>query len=226
MQSIKHWPEHERPREKLLLKGVNFLSDAELLAVLIGRGTKTNDAIAIGRALLNEFGSLRGIVNASKESFCAIAGLGLTRYAQVQAAFEIIRRHLEEPLKQTAVFHNVTEVHNYVRSRLRDEKRELFAMLLLDSQHQLLAYRVMFTGTINAAAVYPRELVKQALIDNAAAVILVHNHPSGVAEPSQADIRITKDIKQALSLIDVNVLDHFVVGDNTATSLAQRGLME
>lgn len=217
--------ESEMPCEKLLEQGTAMLSDAELLAVLIRHGQKGRSALTIARDLLKTFGSLRNICCAEQDVFCAVRGVGLVKYAQLHAALEINKRQHEQGLQKQPVFENVEAVRRYVRLQLRDKQREVFAILLLDSQHQLIAYRELFNGTINAAAVYPREIVKQVIHDNAAAVILVHNHPSGVAEPSQADIQITKEVKQALALIDVNVLDHFIVGDVMTLSLAERGLM-
>ncbi|WP_338519621.1 RadC family protein [Alteromonas gracilis] len=223
--SIKVWPKNERPREKLLEYGASTLSDAQLLAVLLGKGIKGKSAMALAHELLNTLGDLRAVVTASRDTFSKIAGVGPCKYAQFQAGFEVYRRNLEIQLKRQDVFHNVDDTKRFLQAKLRDCEREKFALLMLDSQHQLIAFRTMFSGTINSAAVYPRELIKQVMIDNAAAVILVHNHPSGVAEPSNADIRLTGEIKVAMSAIDVPVLDHFVVGDKETVSFAQRGLL-
>ncbi|MEW9798058.1 DNA repair protein RadC [Alteromonas lipolytica] len=222
---MKAWPVMERPREKLLYRGVNSLSDAELLAVLLGTGQKGKCVLTLARAILDEMGSLSAIVTASEQDFTGLAGVGRTRYAQLQAAFEIIRRHLEAPLKRGNVINGAEDARQFLRAQLQDCREEKFGMMLLDSQHQLIAFRVMFTGTINSAVVYPRELIRQVIADNAAAVILTHNHPSGVAEPSDADIRLTRDIVAAMGLIDVGVLDHIIVGATTTVSLAQRGLL-
>ena len=223
--SIKVWPIQERPREKLLTLGSHHLSDAELIAVVLGVGTMGKTAVALARELLGEMGSLREVVNSTQATFTKTPGIGPCKYAQFQAAFEIFRRNLEIPLKRQDVFHNVDDTKIYLQAALRDCQQEKFGMLMLDSQHQLIAFRIMFTGTINSAAVYPRELVKQVMKDNAAAIILVHNHPSGVAEPSHADIRLTQEIRSAMTMIDVAVLDHFVVGDTETVSFAQRGLL-
>jgi len=223
MEKISQWPLQERPREKLLLCGAGRLSDAELLAVILGRGSSGRSALSIARHLVNKFGSLHGIANASREELLSIGGVGHAFYATLQSAIEIMRRQLAEPLKRESVFSRVDDTRQYLIAMLKDQPRELFGLLMLDSQHQLLFFREMFQGTINAAAVYPRELVKQVLADNAAAIILVHNHPSGVAEPSQADIHLTRDVKAAMALIDVAVLDHFIVGGTQVSSLAQRG---
>jgi DNA repair protein RadC len=223
--SIKGWPEQERPREKLLHRGAQQLTDTELLAVMLGAGMAGKTAVELARELLATLGSLREIVNCSEKEFTAVTGVGPCKYAQFQAAFEIYRRNLEIPLKKQDVFHNVNDTKKYLQAVLRDCQHEKFGLLMLDSQHQLIAFRILFSGTINSAAVYPRELVKQVMKDNAAAVILVHNHPSGVADPSQADINLTSEIRTAMAMIDVTVLDHFVVGDVETVSFAQRGLL-
>lgn len=223
--TIKVWPIQERPREKLLQLGAERLSDAELLAVMLGKGVKGKSALQLSHDLLTHLGSLREVVLASEDEFTSIKGLGTCKYVQFQASFEVFKRNLEIPLTRQNAFHNVEDTKYYLRAKLRDCQQEKFAMLMLDSQHQLIAFREMFTGTINSAAVYPRELVKQVMKDNAAAIILVHNHPSGIAEPSHADIRLTNEIKTAMDMIDVPVLDHFVVGDTETVSFAQRGLI-
>ncbi|MBT80341.1 MAG: hypothetical protein CL587_08110 [Alteromonadaceae bacterium] len=225
MTGLKTWPLSERPREKLFEKGVAALSDAEVLAVLFGCGMGGAGALCIARNLLDEFGSLREVVCAKKARLCDIKGVGDMRYAQIAAVSEISRRVLETPLKSRSVFNHVSDVEAFLLASLRHEYKEHFAIMCLNSQHHLIAFRTLFTGTLNAAAVYPREIVKQVIDDNAAAVILVHNHPSGVSDPSDADIRLTRDVKHALNLIDVSVLDHFIVGDNSVFSLAQKGLM-
>ncbi|WP_032097280.1 MULTISPECIES: RadC family protein [unclassified Alteromonas] len=223
--TIKAWPFGERPREKLLTSGAQSLSDAELIAVLFGKGVKGKSAVELAHDMLNELGTLREVVTVSEERFTSLKGIGRCSYAQFQAAFEIFRRNLEIQLTRQDAFHNVDDTKQYLQAKLRDCEQEKFALLMLNSQHQLIAFRVMFTGTINSAAVYPRELIKQVMKDNAAAVILVHNHPSGIAEPSHADIRLTSEIKSAMGMIDVPVLDHFVVGDKETVSFAQRGLL-
>ncbi|QJR81022.1 DNA repair protein RadC [Alteromonas pelagimontana] len=225
MENVKSWPLLERPREKLLHFGPAGLSDAELLAVLLGSGMVGRCVMTVARELLQRFGSLGGIAKASKQEFCAVHGIGEVKYAQLQSALEVTRRVLEEPLRRQSAFHHVNDVTRYIQAHLKNQEKEHFGMLLLDSQHQLIVFRIMFTGTINSAAVYPRELVKQVLADNAAAIILVHNHPSGVPEPSQADISLTRDVVSAMALIDVSVLDHFIVGDTKTVSMAQRGLL-
>ena len=222
---IQDWPLHERPREKLIQFGAQTLSDAELLAILINTGTKGRSAIELAKTAIAEFGGVQALLFASKPQLVQLPGLGQAKYALLQACTELFKRSMAEKLTQQNSFTCAEAASDYLRAQLARQKREVFAMLMLDSQHQLIAYREMFKGTINSAAVYPRELVKQAMDDNAAAVILAHNHPSGVAEPSQADIQITQRIKQALALVDVTVLDHFVIGHCGAVSFAQRGLL-
>lgn len=223
--AIYQWPEQERPRERLLNAGVQQLSDTELLAILLRSGSKNESALDLARRLLSHFSSLRGVITASQSLFCAVPGVGLAKYCELQAAMEICRRQLAEPLLRNSVLNCAEDAKYYLRAELRDLKHEVFAALMLDSQHHLIAFRQLFTGTINSAAVYPREIVKQVIADHAAAIILVHNHPSGNPSPSDADIRLTRDIKQAMALVDVEVLDHFIVADNQICSLAQRGLM-
>jgi len=223
--SIKHWPEQERPREKLIHQGAASLSDSELLAIFLRTGSHGLSAVDMARQLLQHFGGLRALLSASREEFCQGFGLGDAKYTQLQAVLEMSKRHLQEQLMREAVFSSAEQVRTYLSSQLRHEQREVFAVLFLDSQHRLIRYQALFLGTIDAAAVYPREVVKAALQHNAAAVIISHNHPSGVAEPSQADISITSRIKSALELIDVRLLDHFVVGDGSPVSLAERGLV-
>jgi DNA repair protein RadC len=222
---IHQWPQQERPREKLLHFGAATLSDAELLAILINSGTKGRSALELASDVITHFGSLQGMFFASQKQIVNQPGLGNAKYALLHACFELFKRSMAQRISKESSFTHADHASDYLRAQLAQNKREVFAMLLLDSQHQLIAYREMFKGTINSAAVYPRELVKQAMEDNAAAVILAHNHPSGIAEPSQADIQITQRIKQALALIDVVVLDHFVIGHSNAVSFAQRGLL-
>ncbi len=222
---ITDWPKHERPREKLLAKGADTLTDSELLAIFLRTGAKGYSAIDIGRNLLSRFGSLRGLLGASEHDFCQIKGLGQAKFAQLQACLEMSQRCMAETFDKSDAFNSVEQTKAYLIAKLRDQRHEVFAMLLLDSQHRLIKYRPMFYGTIDSASVYPRVLVQQALLDNAAAVILAHNHPSGIAEPSNADKSITKRIIDAFSLMDIKVLDHFVIGDGVAVSFAQRGLL-
>lgn len=222
---ITDWPLHERPREKLLNLGPGSLSDAELLAIFLRTGSKGVSAVDLARQLLNTFGSLRGLIGAQQHDFCLINGVGQAKFVQLQAIVELTQRYFAERLEHQTVFNTAQQTKDYLIAKLRDEPHEVFAMLLLDSQHQLLKFRPMFYGTIDSASVYPRVLVKQALVDNAAAVILAHNHPSGIAEPSQADRQITARIVSAMGLLDIKVLDHLVIGDGVAVSFAERGLL-
>lgn len=223
--TLHHWPEQERPRERLLRYGSQQLSDTELLAIILRSGTRGLSVMELAGALLARFSSLRGVVSASSHHLCEVPGIGVTKYCELQAAMEICRRQLAEPLFKRSVFNCAEDAKFYLRAELRDLKHEVFGVLMLDSQHHLIMFRKLFTGTINAAAVYPREIVKQVIADHAAAIILVHNHPSGNPAPSEADIRLTRDIKHAMALVDVDVLDHFIVADNHVCSLAQQGLM-
>lgn len=221
--AIKDWPADDRPREKLLKTGAPSLSDAELLAIFLRTGVSGLSAVDLARQLLSEFGSLRALLEADKSRFCQGHGLGEAKFVQLQAVLEIGRRHLESTLSRGDAFTDCTTTRLYLKQRLRPYPFEVFACLYLDNQHRLLHFEELFRGTIDGASVYPREVVKQALQHNAAAVILAHNHPSGVAEPSQADIQITRRIQSALELVDIRVLDHIIVGDADTTSLAQQG---
>ncbi len=221
--SIKDWPKTERPREKLLQNGPQSLSDAELLALFLRCGRSGQSAVDLGRHVLQELGGLTGVLAASRELFTSVPGLGSARYAELQAAIELGRRQLGEDVQRLGVLSNPTATRQYLTTWLRHRQQEVFACLFLDSQHRIIAGKEMFFGTIDNASVHPREIVRLALQHNAAAVVLAHNHPSGVAEPSTADRQITRIIQQALSLIDVRVLDHVVIGGKDATSLAEKG---
>jgi DNA repair protein RadC len=222
--AITDWPMEERPREKLLLKGAASLSDAELLAIFLRTGMPGLSAVDMSRGLLTEFGTLRTLLNASEEEFCSHKGLGKAKYVQLQAVLEMAGRHLSESIKRDDCLTSPADTIAYLHSQLRDLQHEVFACVMLDNRNRVIKFREMFRGTIDGASVYPREIVKQALADNAASVILAHNHPSGIAEPSQADIRITERLKKALALVDIRVLDHVIVGDETLC-FSERGLI-
>ncbi len=222
--TISLWPSEEQPREKLLSRGAQALSDAELLAILLRTGVAGSTAVDLARRLLVDFGSLRGILDADAESLCSHKGLGPAKFVQFQAALEIARRHLSEDLARGDCLTSPEQTRNYLRARLRDYKYEVFACLMLDNRNRVIAFREMFRGTIDGASVYPREVIRQALADNAAAVILAHNHPSGVCEPSQADILITRRLRKALGLVDIRVLDHVIIGDEISC-LSEQGLV-
>lgn len=221
--AISDWPEQERPREKLLTLGVQALSDAELLAIFLRTGVKGKSAVDLARDLLNEMGGLRAILLADQKLFQQQYGLGQAKYCLLQAVLEMSRRHLRETLSKQDVLTDPKLTQQYLASCLRDRQQEVFAVLLLDSQHRVIKLHELFTGTIDGAAVYPREVVKLVLDQQAAAVIFAHNHPSGIAEASNADKAITGKLQQALRLIDVPVLDHVIVGDGEFTSFAQQG---
>ncbi len=223
--SIRHWPEGERPREKLLQRGPQALSDAELLAIFLRTGVPGKSAVDLARELILRFGSLRGLLRAEQKLFCAAKGLGQAKYVQLQAVLEIARRHLAEALAEPAALQDPAQARAYLRARLRDLDHEAFAALFLDTQHRVLAFEVLARGTLSAASVYPREVLKAALRHNAAALILAHNHPSGVAEPSEADRGLTQRLRDALGLVDIRVLDHFVIGEGEPVSFAERGLL-
>jgi DNA repair protein RadC len=221
--SIRDWPAGERPREKLLERGAAALSDAELLAIFLRTGLAGKSAVDLARDLLTRFDGLRGLLGADRKTFCSAKGLGDAKYAQLQAVLEMGRRHLSEEIRDREVLSHPKTVRQFLQSRLRDRDREVFAALFLDTQHRLLAYEELSVGTLDSASVYPREVVKAALKYSASAVIFAHNHPSGVAEPSAADRMLTERLRAALRLIDVRVLDHFVVGDAAPVSFAERG---
>lgn len=223
--AISDWPLDERPREKLLGRGAAALTDAELLAVLLGNGITGHSAVDLARDSLRHFGSLRRLIAAQRDHFCARPGLGPVRFAQLQAAVEIARRHLSEILRAGPSLASPKATRDYLAARLRDLEHEVFCCLLLDNRHRLLHVEELFRGTIDGASVHPREVVKLALQRNCAAVIVAHNHPSGVAEPSAADEQITRRVKEALALVDIRLLDHIIVGDGACVSLAERGLL-
>ncbi|MCX9468049.1 DNA repair protein RadC [Vibrio cholerae] len=221
--SLKELPTESMPREKLLQRGPQSLSDAELLAIFLLTGTHGMNVLALADLLLRDFGSLRALFCASKEQFCRHKGLGEAKFVQLQAVLEMTQRYLAETLKRGDALTSPHQTKLYLSSVLRDRQREAFYILFLDNQHRVIRDEILFEGTIDAASVYPREVVKRALHHNAAAVILAHNHPSGVAEPSQADRRITDRLRDALGLVEIRVLDHFVVGDGEVVSFAERG---
>lgn len=223
IMSIKEWPTDQQPREKLLQKGAESLSDAELLAIFLRTGVKGRSAVDLAKDLLNRFGNLRHLLKTSKKDFCAAPGLGDAKYVQLQAVLEMSRRHLTEQLFAGEPMDSAQATINYFKSRLRDYPYEVFAVLYLDNHHRVIGYEELFRGTINGASVHPREVVRQSLQHNAAAVIFSHNHPSGISDPSEADRAITYRLRDALALIDVRVLDHVIIGGGEHCSLAQRG---
>lgn len=223
--AISDWPAAERPREKLLARGASALSDAELLAIFLRTGCAGLSAVDLARQLLQRFGGLAAMLAANKKTFCEARGLGEAKYVQLQAVMELARRHLGEQLSREHIFSSPDLVGQFLLSQLRDCHQEIFAALFLDAQHRLIAWEKLFFGTIDSASIHPREVVKQALHHNAAAIIFSHNHPSGVAEPSESDQLMTQRLKDALMLVDIRVLDHVIVGSGYTVSMAERGVI-
>ncbi len=222
--SITDWAAEDRPREKLMARGAAALSDAELLAIFLRTGIRGKTAVDLARDMLESAGGLRPLLDQSLDEFCGHKGMGEAKYVQLQAVLEMSSRHLQEKLRRGDAFDSPNVARSYLKNQLRDYPYEVFACLFLDNRHRLIQFEELFRGTIDQSSVYPREVVRKSLQHNAAAVIFAHNHPSGIAEPSVADERITQRLKEALSLIDVRVLDHFVVGDDVV-SMNERGLI-
>lgn len=221
--SIANWPADERPREKLLSKGVTALSDAELLAIFLRTGARGQSAVDIARALLNHYDGLPQLLAASPGNLCQQKGIGPAKYVQLQAALELGRRQLASALKRGDSLTSPQTTARYLQAELGHLPHEVFACLFLDNRNRVITFEPLFSGTIDSASVYPREIVRRVLHHNAASVIFAHNHPSGVCEPSEADRSITRRLTDALRLIDVRVLDHLVVGADNYTSMAARG---
>ena len=222
---IKDLPAAARPREKLLALGPGALADAELLALLLRTGLAGHGVLQLADQVLRAFDGFAGLLEASAADLKRIKGLGPAKRAEIVAVLEIARRSLAEPMKQRPLLDMPSRVKDYLKLHLAGREHEVFAVLFLDARHQLLAMEEMFRGTLTQTSVYPREVVKRALERNAAAVMLAHNHPSGVAEPSRADEFLTQTLKTALALVDVRVLDHLVVGRESVVSFAERGLL-
>lgn len=223
--AITNWPISERPREKLLQKGASTLSDTELLAIFLRTGISGKSAVDLARELLSRFGNLTNVFAASQTSFCQLPGMGIAKYAQLQAVLELARRTLGEELKCGNVMNSPSLVRDFLRLSLANKPHEVFIGIFLDAKNHTIATEELFSGTLTQASVYPREVIKRALYHNAAAIIFAHNHPSGIAEPSHADKVLTQSLKQALALIDVKVLDHFIVGNGIALSFAEHDLI-
>ncbi|MCD9088716.1 DNA repair protein RadC [Stenotrophomonas sp. SY1] len=220
---IRDWPRAERPREKMLSRGAGALSDAELLAIFLGSGLPGRDAVQTARELLHDHGPLRVLLDRDAAALAKLPGLGPARACALRAALELGQRHLAADLERGAALTDPDSAGRYFAQRLRHRPQEVFAALFLDNRHRVLAFEELFTGTVDSAEVHPRELLRRALAHNAAAVIVGHNHPSGNREPSAADRAITARLRQALELMDVRLLDHFVIGDGPPVSLAARG---
>lgn len=224
--AISNWPERERPRERLMHDGAAALSDAELLAIFLRVGSRGKTAVDLARELIERFGDLAKLCSAPLEALSAVPGIGPAKYAQLQASMELARRALAQDLVRGDVFSSPRQVRDYLRLRIATLPHEVFMLILLDAQNRMLAAEELFRGTLTQTSVYPREVVKRVLSHNAAAVIFAHNHPSGIAEPSAADQLLTNSLKHALALVDVKVLDHFIVAGNAdPVSFAERGLL-
>ena len=222
--TIREWPEAERPREKLIKRGAHALSDAELLALLLGSGIPGCSAVAMARSLLKEFGCLRDLLGARLTRWRR-KGIAEARYAAVQAAVELAKRHLQEEMRIGSPLTSPQATHRYLQAQLRDRPYEVFCCIYLDNHNRLIAFEELFRGTVSCAHVHPREVLRQALLHNASAVIVAHNHPSGVLEPSPADDFITRRLKDLLALMDVRIVDHIIVGDSRCYSFAEHGLL-
>ena len=220
---IRDWPAGERPREKLLKRGAVVLSDAELLAIFLGSGVRGLDAVATARRLLADHGPLRRLLEHDAAALSRLPGLGPARACRLSAALELCNRYLAAGLERGEALTDPSAAGRYFAQRLRGHPSEVFAALFLDTRHRALAFEELFRGTVDGAEVHPREVVRRALAHNAAAIIVGHNHPSGSAEPSTADRAVTARLKQSLALVDVRLLDHFVIGDGAPVSLAARG---
>lgn len=223
--SITDWPAAERPREKLLQQGAAALSDAELLAIFLRTGVRGKSAVDLARELLSSFNGLKALLETEHKKFCQAQGLGDAKYAQLQAVLEMSRRYLQSGGQRGNVMSNPQLVKDYLSLRLKHYSREVFACLFLDAKNRIISCHELFFGTINAATVHPRVVVVQALTENAAAVIFAHNHPSGVAEPSESDKQITQQLKDVLGILDIRVLDHIIIGDQNTFSFAEHKLL-
>jgi len=223
--AITDWPVEERPREKMLQMGPESLSDGELLAIFLRVGVPGKTAVDLARELLSEFGDLRQLLDADLTMFSKVHGMGPAKYVQLQAALEMGKRYLEKSINVGDAITSPEKIKQFLKAKMRAYRQEVFSCVYLDNQHRILDYKELFYGTIDGASVYPREVVKQTLAFNAAAVIFAHNHPSGIAEPSQSDQQITERLIKALSLVDIRVLDHMIVGDTEVVSFAERGLL-
>lgn len=223
--AITDWPAPERPRERLLARGADALSDAELVALVLRTGGSHGDVVTLARGLLGRFGSVQGLLDAPSEQLLSIRGLGVAGVTALLAARALGERYLAVPVVRQVVFQGSVDVRRYLRKRLGARQQEVFAALFLDSQHRLIRFEELFFGTVDGASVHPREVLRRAIAYNAAAVIFAHNHPSGVAEPSPADLAVTERLKSVLGCVDVRVLDHLVVSTAEVVSMAERGLL-
>ncbi len=222
---ITEWPEQERPRERLLAQGPAALSDAELLAIFLRVGVTGKSAVDLARDLIARFHNLHGLFSASREDLCAVHGIGEAKYVQLQAVLEMAKRALNEEIQVTDSLNSPAAVRNYLKLTLARRPHEVFVAVFLTAQNRVIAVEEMFQGTLTQTSVYPREVVKRALAHNAASVIFAHNHPSGEPQPSQADRALTRALAEALALVDVRVLDHFIVAPGATVSFAEQGML-
>lgn len=222
---ITNWPSHERPRERLLAQGAAALSDAELLAIFLRMGVSGKSAVDLARDLISTFGSLSSLFSASQSTLCAVPGMGPAKYVQLQAVLEMARRALNEDMKLSDMLQSPAAVRDYLRLTLAALPHEVFMAVFLNAQNRVIAVEELFRGTLTQTSVYPREVIKRALAHNAAALIVAHNHPSGTAEASTADRTLTRTLKEALALVDVQILDHFIVAPGASLSFAEQGLL-
>jgi len=223
--TIRDWPKSERPRERLQELGATALSDAELLAILLRTGVQGRSAVDVARSLISDFGSLRELLSADMNQWTGKVGVGPARYATVMAALELARRLYKEPLRLSSPLTTPDMTRRFLIAQLRDRRYEVFCCLFLDNRHRLVAFEEIFRGTIDGASVHPREVIRQTLLHNAASLIVAHNHPSGVVEPSQADEQVTRRLRDALALVDVRLLDHFIVGEGRCFSFSEHGMI-
>ncbi len=222
---MRAWPASEQPRLRLLKHGAHALSDAELLAVCLGSGDGRHDGVTFARLLLREFEGLRGLLHAPPALLARVRGLGPAKIAVLKAVVGLAQRHAEAAIADRPLLTDTAAVRHYLQQQLCGYEREVFACLFLDTRHHLIGFEALFFGSVDRASVHPREVLKQALACNAAAVVLAHNHPSGNAEPSPSDVRLTEELRALLLQVDVRVLDHVVVGHGGSVSLAERGLI-
>jgi DNA repair protein RadC len=225
LMSIVHWPEYDRPREKLLMRGESALTDAELIAIFLRTGTRGKSAVDIARQLLDEFGGIKNLMQAPRMTLTHRQGIGQSKFAALKAAVELGRRCLTHPAEDGDKLNSSSKTRLMIADQLRHHTSEVFACLFMDIHLRLIRFDELFYGTVHEAVVYPREIVRRGLLYNAARIILAHNHPSGIALPSDADKMVTNNIKQALALVDMKLIDHIIVGRTDTFSFAEAGLI-
>lgn len=223
---INFWPKNERPREKLIQSGANSLSNSELLAIVLHSGHKNKSAVTLAQELLTTYGGLHKLTRTNYRDLIKTAGIGPAKYAQLHAGLELYKRTLEAGLTHEIILTNSTHAKQFIHAKLRDYPNEIFAGLFLDTQHRMIAFEVLSSGSLNYTAVHPRDIIKRILHHNAAALIIAHNHPSGVAEPSDNDIQVTHSLQEALQLFEIPLLDHFIVGETEVLSFQEHNLLK